>query len=613
MISGATLVYNKLIQNKVKHTFIYSGGAIMPLIDKLYNSNIKYYINSNEHNGCNSAVGYAKSSGNPGIMIVTSGPGITNCITSMLDSTNDSTPLIVLSGQIPLSVMGTCAFQESPAVELTKPVTKLSYCIQNIDEIPYVIDTAFNIATTGKKGCVHIDIPKCILTANIEDNYIHNYSKLYTNNDKISHIIDNDIKHYPTQNSMTDYDNIFINNYSKSKKQTKEQTTEQKQINKIIKIINAAEKPLLYIGQGCKHISKELTEFINKTKIPVTTTMHGMGIYDETLPLSLKMCGMHGSYYANMALQNADCIIGIGARYDDRTTGNINKYAPIAFKNDAIINCNIEKSEINKTIKCNHVVVMDSELFLNKIKYDIIAKERVPWLNQINQWKKEHPFEYTKTLTGVLKTQDVLSELNNQIKSRDDIICTFGVGNHLMMGCQFIDWKYPNRVIASGSLGVMGCSIGYSIGSQIANKDKTVICIDGDGSFNMTLNDLKTIKEYNLPIKIMIINDSKLTMVNIWEKLFFNKRYTATDNNNNPDYVKLAESFGIMSIYCDNQIDLTESIEQFLKYDESILCEFKVIGEECLPLVGPGKALDDMILFREYNNNLNLSNELPPN
>ena len=181
-----------------------------------------------------------------------------------------------------------------------------------------------------------------------------------------------------------------------------------------------------------------------------------------------------------------------------------------------------------------------------------------------------------------------------------------------MMGCQFIDWKYPNRILASGSLGVMGCSIGYSIGAQIANKEKTVICIDGDGSFNMTLNDLKTIKEYNLPIKIIIINDSKLMMVQIWEKLFFNKRYTATDNEN-PDYVKLAESFGIMSIYCDNHNHLKESIHNLLEYDEAILCEFKVNGEECLPLVGPGKALDDMILFKEYNNNINLSNEIPPN
>lgn len=601
MISGAKLIYKKLQQNKVKDVFMYSGGAIMPLIDQFYNSNINYYINSNEHNGCNSAVGYAKSSGNPGIMIVTSGPGITNCITSMLDSTNDSTPLIVLSGQVPLSVMGTCAFQESPAVKLTEPVTKWSYCIQNIDEIPYVIDTAFYIATTGKKGCVHIDIPKCILSDTIEDNYIHNYSKIYL--DKISHIIDNNLDNIQ-QNSLSCYNNNFVN---KRLKQS------DKQIDKIIQIMNTAEKPLLYIGQGCKHISKELTDFINKTKIPVTTTMHAMGIYDETLPLSLKMCGMHGSYYANMAIQNADCIIGIGARFDDRTTGNINKYAPIASNNKAIINCNIERSEINKTIKCNYEFVMDSKLFLNKIKYRIIGKERVKWLNQINIWKKEHPFEYNKTISGELKTQDVLSELNNQIKYRDDIICTFGVGNHLMMGCQFIDWRNPNRVIASGSLGVMGCSIGYSIGSQIANKEKTVICIDGDGSFNMTLNDLKTIKEYNLPIKIIIINDSKLMMVNIWEKLFFNERYTATDNNNNPDYVKLAESFGIMSIYCDNRNHLTKSINELLEYDESILCEFKVTGEECLPLVRPGKALDNMILFREYKNNLNLCNEIPPN
>ena len=342
--------------------------------------------------------------------------------------------------------------------------------------------------------------------------------------------------------------------------------------------------------------------------------MHAMGVYDETLPLSLKMCGMHGSYCSNMALQNADCIIGIGARFDDRTTGLLSKYAPVASKNKAIINCNIDKKDMHKTVKCDFSIEMDSKDFINKLSTQIKYKPRNSWLHQIDFWKNEHPFEYENLSNNGLKTQTVLQEINNQIRNRQNTICTFGVGNHLMMGCQFIDWRNPKSIIASGSLGVMGCSIGYAIGSQIANPNHTIISIDGDGSFNMTLTDLKTIKEYDLPIKIAIINDSKLMMVNIWEKLFFNERYTATDNPHNPDYVALAESYGIKGIFCDNRENLSESVKQFLECDKSILCEFKVTGEECLPLVGPGKALDEMILYKNYKKtNINFSNEMAPN
>ena len=589
MISGAKIIYRKLLQHKVKDVFLYSGGAIMPLVDCFYDKKINYYINSNEHNGCNAAVGYAKSSKKPGVMIVTSGPGLTNCVTSMLDSTNDSTPLIVLSGQVSISSMGTCAFQECPATEITKSVTKWSYCVKDIMELPHIIDKAFEVATTGKMGTVHIDLPKDILSDKIS---LELLDKLQLNNYLLK------------DSSKTEY------NYINTDKNISGETV----FNEITKKINNAKSPLFFIGQGCNHVSKELTELVDKTNIPITTTMHAMGVYDETSQLSLKMCGMHGSYYSNMALQNADCIIGIGARFDDRTTGLISKYASYAVKNNAIINCNIDKNEINKTVKSNYSVIMDSKHFISRLKNTINYKPRKKWLNQIKKWKTDHPFEYANCSDNSLKTQTVLSEINNQISNKKDIICTFGVGNHLMMGCQFIDWKNPNSIIASGSLGVMGCSIGYAIGSQIANPDKTVLSIDGDGSFNMTLTDLKTIKEYNLPIKIAIMNDSKLMMVNIWEKLFFNERYTATDNHYNPDYVALAESYGIKAIYCDSQEHLSNKVKEFLECDTSILCEFKVKGEECLPLVGPGKALDDMILYKDYKKQkVNLSNEIAPN
>ena len=565
MISGGQIIYNNLVRKNVKNVFLYSGGAIMPLIDCFYKGNINYYINSNEQNGCHAAVGYAKSTNKTGVMITTSGPGITNCITPILDSNNDSTPLVVLSGQVSLNTMGSCAFQESPATDITKPITKWSYCVKDINELDSVMDEAFFIANDKKKGAVHIDLPKCIISKKTK--YVENLENL------------EELKY------EDDIFNLEISN-----------------------IINKSEKPILYVGQGCNNYSEQLRYLIDKYQIPITTTMHAMGVYDERKELALQMCGMHGSYAANTALQNADCIIAIGARFDDRTTGLPSKYAPVARKNKSIIHCNIEKSEIDKNIKSNYSYNGDADLFINHLIKNLKVKNRKSWINQLNIWKNEHPFEFYNDKYNKLKTQNVLVEINKQTQKRDDIIYTFGVGNHLMMGCQFIDWKTPKSILASGSLGVMGCSIGYSIGAQIANLDKTVISIDGDGSFNMTLTDLKTIKEYNLPIKIAIINDSSLSMVRIWEKLFFEERYTATNNPNNPDYVNLAKSFGINSISCDNIEDLEETIDEFLECKGPILCEFKVIGEECLPLVGPGKALDDMILFREYNNlNLDLS------
>ena len=577
-ITGGKIIYNRLLKNNVKDVFLYSGGAIMPLVDTFYKSKINYYVNSNEHNGCFSAVGYAKSTNKTGVMITTSGPGLTNCITPMLDSTNDSTPLVVISGQVPLSVMGTQAFQECPATEITKPVTKWSYCVQSIDELSDVVDEAFYIANNGKKGTVHIDLPKCI-AASTTTSY-------------------NDLSMNKTFNNLNKLSEDKFNSY----------------IKEISEVINKSKNPVFYIGQGCNNASKELRDLIYKSNIPVTTTLHAMGVFDESHSLSLKMCGMHGSYYANKAIQNADCIIAIGARFDDRTTGNPKLYAPFANKNKAIIHCNIEQSEINKNIESHYSVNCDSKLFIDELNKYIEPKTRQHWLTQINNWKNEHPFEYNECLTGEIKTQSVLSELNKQTLNLQDIIYTFGVGNHLMMGCQFIDWKRPKQVIASGSLGAMGCSIGYAIGAQIANPDKRIISIDGDGSFNMSLTDLKTIKEYNIPVKIAIMNDSSLSMVRIWEKLFFEERYTATNNPQNPDYVSLGNSFGIKSLYCDNQNNLSQIVDEFLNYDGPIICEFKVIGEECLPLVSPGKALDNMILFREYNKQqLNLKGELAPN
>ena len=548
-------IYNQLVRYNVENVFMYSGGAIMPLIDCFYkNDKIKYYINSHEQNCGHAATGYAKSSGKTGVVLVTSGPGITNCVTPLLDATNDSTPLIVISANVPLSAIGTQAFQEAPAVEITKPVTKWSYMVNKDDDIEHILEKAFYIANDKKKGSVHIDIPKCILTKKyiFKTNYL---SRSYIKNYKVSHDLD-----------------------------------------KICNIISEAEKPILYVGKGANNISKFIRLFSKMNNIPVTTTMHGMGIVDETDDLSLQMCGMHGNGAANFALQESDCIIAVGSRFDDRTIGNKSKYAPNC-KN--FIHFNIEEKEINKIIDTQYYIVGNLEYtFLNFFEKYKNKKYNKNWLERIDTLKNQYKFTYNKS--NNLKTQEVLIELNKQITNNmEKYFITTGVGNHQMMSCQFIDWKVPNRFISSGSLGVMGAGLPYAIGTQIANPEHIVINIDGDSSFLMTLTDLKTIKEHNLPVKILLMNNGTQDMVRVWETLFFDGRITATKNKSNPFFDNLAESFGIKGSICNNKLNLSKQIKYFLEYDGPILMNCIVEPDFCFPLVQPGAGLDEMILTED--------------
>ena len=575
LIKTSRVIYNKLKHNNVSDVFMYSGGSIMPLIDEFYNNSINYYVNTHEQNCGHAATGYAKSTGRVGVSIVTSGPGLTNSVTPLLDATNDSTPLVLLSGNVAIKNMGTNAFQEAPSVDITKPVTKWSYCITDPSEAGDVIDEAFRVATTGKPGSVHIDLPKCILTS----------EQLIT-----GHLMYDRILPYKSLPDTTD--DVYIST----------------SLNDMAQIINMAIKPVLYVGQGCKSAYKSLRELAITNNIPVTTTLHGMGIFDETHELSLQMCGMHGSAVANYALQEADCIIAVGSRFDDRTTGELNKYAPMC-KN--FIHLNIEENEINTVIGTRNYIIGDCKesvpLLVNELNNSntlnigthsyMAFNDRKEWLNKINTWKQQHPFKYDILTNGKIKTQDVLYEINNQIKGDEDkYIMTSGVGNHQMMAAQFINWTLPNRFHSSGSLGVMGVGLPYAIGCQIGNMDKRVIDIDGDGSFLMTLSDMKTIVEYDIPVKILILNNNSQDMVRVWETLFFDNRITATQNKKNPKFSKVAEAFGIKGMVCNSRDDLAMKIYEFLEYDGPVLLECKVEKDYCLPLVKPGAGLDEMIL-----------------
>ena len=553
--TGAQVIYQKLLNHNVKNVFLYSGGSIMPLIDQFYNKKINYFVNTHEQNCGHAATGYAKSSSQMGVVITTSGPGLTNTITPMLDAQNDGVPLLVISGQVGTEFMGTGAFQEAPATELTKPFTKFSYCIKDVTQIPYMMDYAINLTQEGRPGVVHLDLPKDVLLKSF---------------------------------------NYLEDNYKPAKQ---EKTIPLDQIIEVAKIINKSKKPIFFLGKGCHSNIKKI---VDKTNIPFTTTIHGKGIISEDNYNSLEWCGMHGSPSSNFALQKADCIIGIGARFDDRTTGLVGKYAPNA-KN--IINVNIDNDCFGKTIESNYNINIDSKDFIEEIE-PLLEKDisSLEWLNYLDELKVNYKFKYRRPKNNKLNTPMVISKINDLTLDKDTIIST-GVGNHQMMTYQFIKGNYPGKIHSSGSLGVMGAGLPYAIGIQIANPDKLVIDIDGDSSFLMTMSDMKTAVENNLPIKIAIMNDSKQMMVNIWERLFFEERYTATINTRNPNFKEVAEGFGLKGFRCSNSKDLENITKKFLETDGPALCEYIVEPEICLPLVGPGKALDEMIMFDDYHNN----------
>ncbi len=576
-LSGGQVIYQKLLEHDVKNVWLSTGGAVMPLVDAFYKGSIKYYLPTHEQSGGHSAAGYAKSTGKPGISIVTSGPGFTNSLTPLTDAMNDSVPFILLSGQVPLAAMGTQAFQECPSVAMSTPITKWSYCAENTDDLPSVMDEAFRIATSGKPGAVHIDLPKCVLSNEL---------------DKINNI-------FPSK----DVGKKIISN---------------KKICSTIDLINNSKKPLIIAGQGCNNSYRKLREFVERSNIPITTTIHAMGSFDETHPLSLQFLGMHGNAAANYAVQDADLIIGLGTRFDDRIIGNLKKFAPKAFeafnkKKGGILHVNIDNNEIKNIVDSHYNYNLDCNDFFDLINDKLIFKDRKEWIDKISLWKNKYEFNYNEH-DKKLKTQQVIDQINTYLlknKCNNYFIST-GVGNHQMMASQFIKWKYPKSFLTSGSLGTMGVGLPYAIGCQIGNPNSLVIDIDGDGSFNHSIHELKSVNDYNLPIKIAIMNDSKLSMVQAWEKLFYGERYTATDLGKNPNYVELAKSFGIKGIKCDNKNDLSNTIDYFLNYKGPILCDFVVEPDLCLPLVAPGSSLDKMILHKNENVSNFIDPKMPP-
>jgi acetolactate synthase-1/2/3 large subunit len=577
-VTVAQAIYMVLHKHGMKEAFGFSGGAVLPLIDAFSDGKIPFYTCSNEQCAGHAAAAVGKTTGRPGLCVSTSGPGVTNVVTPLQDALQDGAPFILLTGQVPTTAMGTDAFQECPATAITRHSTKWNTVCMDPGQVVATIEKAIKISTSGRPGPVHVDLPKDILNAKID---IASVSKTAPQERAPPVVIDDgDVEDAAAR-------------------------------------INSSSNPIVMAGQGSSTCSDLVRALVAKGRFPVTTTLHGMGIIDERRdPLSLKMMGMHGSAYANYTIQASTCIVNVGGRFDDRTTGVISTYAPLARAagrngNGGIIQMDIRRDAIGRIVSPDVGFHGDCRQVLEKLIPLIKTPEELPthlaverdmWHKKVQEFKTENPFGYHAPPEGRIKTQQAIEMINTVgVKKNlmDNTFVTTGVGNHQMMAAQFVDWTFPRQCVTSGSLGTMGVGLPFAIGAQVANPDSTVVLIDGDGSFNMTCGELQTVARYNLPVKMAIMNDGRQQMVWVWQKLFHGERYISTQNAN-PDYGMFARSFGIGYHTVDNVDQLESAVEAWLTTPGPQFMDFRVLPDICLPMVAPGKALSDMMLLKDH-------------
>ncbi|HET6251638.1 MAG TPA: biosynthetic-type acetolactate synthase large subunit [Tepidisphaeraceae bacterium] len=556
--SGAQIFHEMLIQqHKVDTMFGYPGGAILPVFDQLYKTPAKFILNRHEQGSGHCADGYARVTGKPGVCIVTSGPAATNCVTPLATAQMDSVPILVFSGQVATKVIGNDAFQEADVTGITRPCTKWNYLIKDVRELPRVVNEAFMIATSGRPGPVLVDLPKDVSTAICNEE---------VDDAPRAHIV-NKRKHAITH------------------------PLHEKQCQEAAELINRSEKPVLYVGGGAiiSNAADVVRKVSDKANIPCTTTLLGLGAYDEHDPKALYMLGMHGSAFANYAVQECDCLIAVGARFDDRVTGNLATFAPHA----KIIHLDIDPSSISKTVDVDCVVGGDARVSLELMLPHLEHRDRREWFTQINAWKKRYPFKYFDD-TKNTKPQYVIEELHRQ--TNGEAIITTGVGQHQMWAAQFYRWRYPRQMITSGGLGTMGYGMPSAMGAALGAPGKIVIDIDGDASFLMTMFELPTIAEYKIPVKVAILNNDFQGMIKQWQDLFYNRRYSYAAMKN-PNFAALAEACGIKGMKCERKEDVTKTVEAMLSHDGPVIVDFRVEpNEHVYPMVPSGKGLHEMEL-----------------
>ncbi|MEC2425446.1 acetolactate synthase large subunit [Bacillus safensis] len=553
-MNGALMLIEALKREKVEVIFGYPGGAVLPIYDKIYDSGLFHVLPRHEQGAIHAAEGYARVSGKPGVVIATSGPGATNLVTGIADAMIDSLPLVVFTGQVATSVIGSDAFQEADVLGITMPITKHSYQVRNPEELPGVIKEAFHIATTGRPGPVLIDIPKDV--AGIEGTF-----------------------EYDQPIDLPGYQPKVEPNYL--------------QIRKLVEAVSRAKKPVILAGAGVLHgkASEELRQYVEQQQIPVAHTLLGLGGFSAKHPLFLGMAGMHGTYAANMALHQCDLLISIGARFDDRVTGNLNHFA----KHAKVAHIDIDPAEIGKNIHTHIPVVGDSKLVLEElIKQDGKQGESDEWKNQLDQWKEEYPLWYVENEAEGFKPQKLI-EYIHQFTKGEAIVAT-DVGQHQMWAAQFYPFENADKWVTSGGLGTMGFGLPAAIGAQLADQEATVVAILGDGGFQMTLQELAVIRELNLPVKVIVLNNHSLGMVRQWQEIFYEERYSHSKFSEQPDFVKLSEAYGIKGIRISSDEEAKEKLEEALTSREPVFIDVNVARDEkVFPMVAPGKGLHEMV------------------
>ncbi|WP_282059129.1 acetolactate synthase large subunit [Bacillus pumilus] len=553
-MNGALMLIEALKREKVEVIFGYPGGAVLPIYDKIYDSGLFHVLPRHEQGAIHAAEGYARVSGKPGVVIATSGPGATNLVTGIADAMIDSLPLVVFTGQVATSVIGSDAFQEADVLGITMPITKHSYQVRNPEELPGVIKEAFHIATTGRPGPVLIDIPKDV--AGIEGTF-----------------------EYDQPIDLPGYQPKVEPNYL--------------QIRKLVEAVSRAKKPVILAGAGVLHgkASEELRQYVEQQQIPVAHTLLGLGGFPAKHPLFLGMAGMHGTYAANMALHQCDLLISIGARFDDRVTGNLNHFA----KHAKVAHIDIDPAEIGKNIHTHIPIVGDSKLVLEElIKQDGKQGESDEWKNQLDQWKEEYPLWYVENEAEGFKPQKLI-EYIHQFTKGEAIVAT-DVGQHQMWAAQFYPFENADKWVTSGGLGTMGFGLPAAIGAQLADQEATVVAILGDGGFQMTLQELAVIRELNLPVKVIVLNNHSLGMVRQWQEIFYEERYSYSKFSEQPDFVKLSEAYGIKGIRISSDEEAKEKLEEALTSREPVFIDVNVARDEkVFPMVAPGKGLHEMV------------------
>jgi acetolactate synthase-1/2/3 large subunit len=551
-MNGAAAILKALERQGVEIIFGHPGGAIMPTYDALYDSSIRHILVRHEQAAVHAATAYARASGRVGVCMATSGPGALNLVTGLQDALMDSTPVVAITGNVPQQLIGTDAFQEADVVGITQPVTKHNFQVRKVNDIPRVIAEAFYIASTGRPGPVLIDFPKDVQLAEFTGSFE----------------VEIDLPGYkPTYKGHP------------------------RQIERALEALRKAERPVLMVGGGALNAAQEIRELAEKTGLPVIPTLMGLGVFPGTHPQCLGMPGMHGSVAANRAIHHADTILAIGLRFDDRVTGKVSRFAPNAH---TIIHVDIDPAEIGKLVRTSIPVVGDAKWVAAELVKGAQRLNLSRWWVQLEDWKAKHPFAWRPK--PYLQSQEVIQAFWEA--TRGQAIVTAGVGQHQMFAAQFYRFDTPRSWINSGGLGTMGVGLPFAIGAALARPGELVIDFDGDGSFQMTLQELATLKKLNLNVKIVILNNGFLGMVRQWQDLFHARRYSEVYlADSNPDFAKLAEAYGIKGLTLTDKAKLHDTVKEVLAYPGPVLLEARVYHEEgVFPMIPSGGAAEDMII-----------------